>query len=46
MADHYGRLAGYTCFGPIPLTASSYDTYRIAVQPDFQGHLLEVTVIA
>ena len=37
MADHYGRLAGYVCFGPIPGTASSYDLYWIAVHPDFQG---------
>jgi acetoin utilization deacetylase AcuC-like enzyme/GNAT superfamily N-acetyltransferase len=37
MADHYGRLAGYACYGPIPATASSYDLYWIAVHPDFQG---------
>jgi acetoin utilization deacetylase AcuC-like enzyme/ribosomal protein S18 acetylase RimI-like enzyme len=37
MADHYGRLTGYTCFGPIPCTSSSYDLYWIAVHPDFQG---------
>ena len=37
MADHYGRLAGYACFGPIPCTAASYDLYWIAVHPDFQG---------
>jgi len=37
MADHYGRLIGYTCFGPIPCTSSSYDLYWIAVHPDFQG---------
>jgi D-alanine-D-alanine ligase len=37
MADHYGRLVGYTCFGPIPCTFSSYDLYWIAVHPDFQG---------
>ena len=36
MADHYGRLIGYTCFGPIPCTSSSYDLYWIAVHPDFQ----------
>lgn len=36
MADHYGRLAGYVCFGPIPCTQSSYDLYWIAVHPDFQ----------
>jgi ribosomal protein S18 acetylase RimI-like enzyme len=37
MAEHYGRLAGYACFGPIPATADSYDLYWIAVLPDFQG---------
>jgi ribosomal protein S18 acetylase RimI-like enzyme len=37
MAEHYGRLAGYACFGPVPATASSYDLYWIAVHPDFQG---------
>ncbi len=37
MAEHYGRLAGYACFGPIPCTAASYDLYWIAVHPDFQG---------
>jgi acetoin utilization deacetylase AcuC-like enzyme/GNAT superfamily N-acetyltransferase len=37
MADHYGRLAGYSCYGPIPCTTSSYDLYWIAVHPDFQG---------
>lgn len=37
MAEHYGRLAGYACFGPIPCTASSFDLYWIAVHPDFQG---------
>jgi acetoin utilization deacetylase AcuC-like enzyme/GNAT superfamily N-acetyltransferase len=37
MADHYGRLAGYACFGPIPCTAARYDLYWIAVHPDFQS---------
>ncbi len=37
MAEEDGRLAGYTCFGPIPCTASSYDLYWIAVHPDLQG---------
>ena len=37
MADHYGRLAAYACYGPIPGTESSYDLYWIAVHPDFQG---------
>ena len=35
-AERYGRLAGYTCYGPVPATASSYDLYWIAVHPDFR----------
>lgn len=31
-----GRLAGYSCYGQIPCTSSSYDIYWIAVHPDFQ----------
>ncbi|AOY56825.1 GNAT family N-acetyltransferase [Desulfococcus multivorans] len=37
MGDHYGRLAGYTCFGRIPGTTASFDLYWIAVHPEFQG---------
>ena len=36
LVDLENRLAGYSCFGPIPCTASSYDLYWIAVHPDFQ----------
>jgi ribosomal protein S18 acetylase RimI-like enzyme len=32
-----GALRGYTCFGPIPATASSFDLYWIAVDPGEQG---------
>jgi acetoin utilization deacetylase AcuC-like enzyme/ribosomal protein S18 acetylase RimI-like enzyme len=37
LAEHYGRLIGYSCFGPIPCTRSSFDLYWIAVHPEFQG---------
>lgn len=37
LAEHYGRVIGYSCYGPIPCTASSYDLYWIAVHPDYQG---------
>lgn len=30
-------LVGYTCYGPIPCTKSSYDIYWIAVRPELQG---------
>jgi ribosomal protein S18 acetylase RimI-like enzyme len=32
-----GHLAGYTCYGPVPMTASAFDLYWIAVSPEFQG---------
>jgi acetoin utilization deacetylase AcuC-like enzyme/GNAT superfamily N-acetyltransferase len=37
LAESYGRLVGYGCYGPIPCTVTSYDLYWIAVHPDFQG---------
>ena len=37
LADHYSRLVGYACYGPIAGTLSSHDLYWIAVDPDFQG---------
>jgi GNAT superfamily N-acetyltransferase len=36
-AESGGELLGYTCFGPIPATASSFDLYWIAVAPESQG---------
>jgi ribosomal protein S18 acetylase RimI-like enzyme len=31
-AERVGRIAGYTCYGPIPGSLHSYDLYWIAVQ--------------
>jgi D-alanine-D-alanine ligase len=36
-AEQNGRVVGYTCYGPIACTASSFDFYWIAVSPEFQG---------
>jgi ribosomal protein S18 acetylase RimI-like enzyme len=36
MPGRSDRLLGYTCFGPIPATVSSYDLYWIAVSPSQQ----------
>jgi ribosomal protein S18 acetylase RimI-like enzyme len=30
------RLVGYSCYGPVPATESSFDLYWIAVSPDQQ----------
>jgi ribosomal protein S18 acetylase RimI-like enzyme len=37
IAEQNGALAGYTCYGRIAGTSSSYDLYWIAVRPDLQG---------
>jgi ribosomal protein S18 acetylase RimI-like enzyme len=36
-AECGGRVVGYTSFGPIPCTRSSFDWYWLAVRPEFQG---------
>ncbi len=35
-AEQYGRLVGYACYGPVPMTESSFDLYWIAVHPDLR----------
>jgi D-alanine-D-alanine ligase len=37
LAELDGKLAGYACYGPVPLTESNYDLYWIVVSPEFQG---------
>jgi len=37
IAEQRAELNGYSCFGPIPCTRSSYDLYWIAVAPLLQG---------
>lgn len=37
LAEVEGRVIGYTSFGPIPCTKSSFDWYWLAVRPEFQG---------
>ena len=37
MAEQDDKLVGYTCYGPIACTLSSYDIYWIIVQPRFRG---------
>lgn len=37
VARKNGDLAGFVCFGPTPLTKSTYDLYWIAVSKKYQG---------
>jgi ribosomal protein S18 acetylase RimI-like enzyme len=36
--DDNGKLVGYTCYGPVTGTESSFDLYWIVVDNGFQGH--------
>ena len=45
-AERAGRTLGYTCFGPIPLTAASYDLYWIAVDKTCQGQKIGQLLLA
>lgn len=37
VAEVAGKVAGYSCFGSVPCTLSSWDLYWIAVSPSQQG---------
>jgi D-alanine-D-alanine ligase len=45
-AEQNGRTLGYTCYGPIPLTAASYDLYWIAVDKNCQGQKIGQLLLA
>jgi D-alanine-D-alanine ligase len=36
-AEREGKVVGYTCYGPIPLTSGSFDLYWIVVEKTMQG---------
>ena len=44
-AEQDQKLAGYSCFGPIPCTLESYDIYWIAVQQDLRRSGLGVEIL-
>jgi ribosomal protein S18 acetylase RimI-like enzyme len=35
--DEHGKVLGYTCWGPVPLTTGTFDLYWIATHPDAHG---------
>jgi ribosomal protein S18 acetylase RimI-like enzyme len=37
IVDDDGTVQGYYCIGPTPMTASTFDLYWIAVNPEFHG---------
>jgi ribosomal protein S18 acetylase RimI-like enzyme len=40
------RVAGYTCYGPRPMTDGTYDLYWIAVDPKFQRNGISKALLA
>jgi ribosomal protein S18 acetylase RimI-like enzyme len=44
-AEKDRKVAGYSCFGPIPCTVESYDIYWIAVQEELRGSGLGADIL-
>ncbi len=37
VADRGGKVVGFACYGPVPLTVGTFDLYWIAVAPEARG---------
>ena len=37
LAERDGRIVGFACFGPVPLTEGTFDLYWIAILPEMRG---------
>jgi ribosomal protein S18 acetylase RimI-like enzyme len=37
VADEGGRISGYVCFGPTPMTRGTWDMYWIVTDPEWRG---------
>jgi ribosomal protein S18 acetylase RimI-like enzyme len=37
LAERDGRVVGFACYGPVPLTVGTFDLYWIAVEPEARG---------
>ncbi len=45
IAEVEGAVAGYICFGPTPMTDSTYDLYWIVTHAEFRGQRIAQTLI-
>ena len=41
-----GRIVGFACYGPTPMTDGTYDLYWIFVHPSYQGRSIGATLLA
>jgi ribosomal protein S18 acetylase RimI-like enzyme len=46
VADRDGKLVGYVCYGPTPMTEGTYDLYWIASDPAVRGQGVGASLIA
>jgi len=45
VAEHDGRVAGYVCYGPNPMTRGTWDLYWLAVSPGLHGQGVGSTLV-
>ena len=46
VADRDGRLVGYVCYGPTPMTEGTYDLYWIASDPEVRGQGVGASLVS
>ena len=46
VADRNGKLVGYVCYGPTPMTEGTYDLYWIASDPEVRGQGVGASLIS
>jgi len=46
VADREGRVIGYVCFGPTPMTEGCFDLYWIASDPNVRGQGIGASLVS
>lgn len=46
VADRDGKLVGYACYGPTPMTEGTFDLYWIASDPEVRGQGIGASLIS
>lgn len=46
VATKDGKIAGYVCYGPTPMTQGTFDLYWIATAPDARGQGVGTALVA
>ena len=46
VADREGRMVGYVCFGPSPMTDGTFDLYWIASDPQVRGQGIGAALVS